>query len=145
MITVHLFFSTITVLGTTLFISGCDTTLESCVYRDIGVFCAIEASCVGVPILDECMAFCSGMRSLVSPGITLEPAVELADLETAWWYWYAAGVELVVLGKGMVAAGGAGGGGKLPFIDVMILELSGIALLASDAVESVLAGIPAIL
>ena len=83
MITVHLFFSTITVLGTTLFISGCDTTLESCVYRDIGVFCAIEASCVGVPILDECMAFCSGMRSLVSPGITLEPAVELADLETA--------------------------------------------------------------
>jgi hypothetical protein len=54
-------------------------------------------------------------------------------------------VELVVLGKGLVAAGGAGGGGKLPFSDVMKLELSGIALLASDAVESVLAGIPSIL
>ena len=103
------------------------------VYRDIGFFCAIVVSWVGVPILDECAAFCSDIALLVAPGITL------ADLpETAWWY---SGVELVLLGKGLVAAGDAG---KSPFICV-ILELSSIASLISDAVELVLAGIPDIL
>ena len=60
------------------------------VYRGIGFFCAIKLSCCGTPILDERLAFCSGMR-------TFEPALELAHLETDWLF---AGV---LLGKALVS------------------------------------------
>ena len=42
---------------------------------------AIELSCVGVPIRDECDAFSSGMRFSIPPAVLLKPnCVEWMDL-----------------------------------------------------------------
>ena len=42
---------------------------------------AIELSCVGVRICDECGAFCSGMRLPIPPAMLLKPdSVELVGL-----------------------------------------------------------------
>ena len=45
------------------------------------LFSAVELSCVGVPICDECGAFCSVMRLSILPAVLLEPdSVELIGL-----------------------------------------------------------------